>query len=533
MKHRRSIDTLRELYVRSCEWRGRDEFFADERERIDGAEALRLSRAMADLYARAGAGAGEVVALLCRCSARHAVSWFAGMLNGRIVCNLHMRETPERIGESLRWLDARVLVHDEEASQLAREAVARSGRPIARIVLGVRGDAAFGWDDVVAARDATATTGAPATPAPAGDDVAAIILSSGSTGKPKGVAHTQRSLLEAAKGGQYALGGLNRHDCGLLYMQPSFAGWPIIVLPLVAAKSKVFFGAQFTPQGFLDTVERERVTLAPLVPTMWRMVFEEDVAKRDLSSLRMVTIAGEPPAPSDIASLHARICPRIASLYLSAEGLTASGVIAFTEDLLRLGKAASTGRPAPGVDVRIVDPAGGFEDELPVGETGEIVVSGPSMAAGYWNDDALTAQRFRDSWWRSGDLGRVDPEGDLWILGRIDNVINTGGIKVSGEEVERVLLGNPAVAQCAVIGVPDERFGRRIEAWIVARGAAPSAEALGAFCRDEAGLAGFKVPKAFHFVAALPTGPTGKLYRRALRGDAKPLSTHRDGEHRE
>lgn len=530
MKHRQSIDTLHELYVRSCEWRGRDEFFADERERIDGAEALRLSRAMAGLYSRAGAGAGGIVALLCRCSARHAVSWFAGPLSGRIVCNLHLRETPERIAESLRWLDAGVLVHDEEAGPLAREVVARSGRPITRIVLGARGDAAFGWDDVVGAGEAATTDAAPA-PAPAGDDVAAIILSSGSTGRPKGVVHTQRSLLEAAKGGQYALGGLNRHDCGLLYMQPSFAGWPIIVLPLVAAKSKVFFGAQFTPPGFLDTVERERVTLAPLVPTMWRMVFEEDLAGRDLSSLRMVTIAGEPPAPSDIASLHARICPRIASLYLSAEGLTASGVIAFTEDLLRPGKVASTGRPAPGVDVRIVDPAGGFDDELPAGETGEVVVSGLSMAAGYWNDDALTAQRFRDGWWRSGDLGRVDAQGDLWILGRIDNVINTGGIKVSGEEVERALLGNPAVAQCAVIGVPDERFGRRIEAWVVARGAAPSAEALDAFCRDEAGLAGFKVPRAFHFVAELPTGPTGKLQRRALRGDVPPHSPHRDGEH--
>ena len=526
MKHRQTIDTFSEFYARSCQWRGRDEFFVDARERIDGTRALALSRAMAELYSRTGVSAGEIVALLCRCSSRHAVSWFAGPLSGRIVCNLHLRETAERLGESLRWLNARVLVHDEEACDLARMAVACSGRNIPRIVLGERGDATFGWHDVVAASAPPSEGGAPSStpgtsePMPAADDVAALILSSGSTGKPKGIAHTQRSLLEAAKGGQYALGGLNRHDCGLLYMQPSFAGWPIIVLPLVGAKSKIRFGAQFSPPEFLDTVEREHVTLAPLVPTMWRMVFEEDLAGRDLTSLRMVTIAGEPPAASDIAALHERICPQIASLYLSAEGLTASGVIAFTEDLLRPGKAASTGRPAPGVDLRIVDPAGGFENVLAQGETGEIVVSGLSMAARYWNDDALTNERFADGWWRSGDLGRIDADGDVWVTGRIDNVINTGGIKVSGEEVERALLGHPAITQCAVVGVPDERFGRRIEAWIVARDTAPSSETLAAFCREEAGLAGFKVPRVFHFVTELPTGPTGKLYRRALRGDA-------------
>ena len=164
-------------------------------------------------------------------------------------------------------------------------------------------------------------------------------------------------------------------------------------------------------------------------------------------------------------------------------------------------------------------PGGSFDDEAPHGETGEIAVSGPSLAIGYWKDEALTREKFRDGWWRSGDLGRLDDDNYLWVSGRIDNVINTGGIKVSGEEIEHALLSHPNIAQCAVVGQPDQRLGQRIEAYLVASGAAPDTEAIHQYLRNERHLAGFKVPKVFHFVAALPTGPTGKLFRRALRAD--------------
>lgn len=508
-----ACDTLRELYIRSCQWRGAQTLFADERERASGTESLERALRLARGLQRLGTQHGEVIAFLARASTRHAIGWFGGVLGGTPVCNLHVRETPQRIGEALAWLGATALLHDAELEDLARDALARAGIRCARVSLGARGTADACYDELLAAAGPVELAG----PAPAPDDLAAIVLSSGSTGRPKGILHTQRTLLEAAKGGQYAFGGIGRRDATLMYMQPSFAAWAIVMLPFVGAGAKTCFGAQFTPAGFLEAVARERITLGPLVPTMWRMVFDEDLSRHDLSSLRIVTIAGEPPAARDIERLHASICPRIASLYLAGEGFTASAVVAFTEDLLREGKAASTGRPAPGVDVKIIDPAGGFDEELPPGEVGEIALSGPSLAVGYWKDPELTRARFHERWWRSGDLGRIDAEGDLWVLGRIDNLINTGGIKVSGEEVERALLGHPAVAQCAVVGAPDEAFGERIEAYIVARGAPPREAELDAHCRGPGGLAGFKLPRAYHFVSELPTGPTGKLYRRALR----------------
>ncbi len=508
-----ACDTLRELYIRSCQWRGAQTLFADERERASGAEALERSLRLARGLQALGIRRGEVIACLARASTRHAIGWFGGILGGTPVCNLHVRETPQRIGEALAWLGATALLHDAELDDLARDALARSGMRCAQISLGARGTADACYDELLAANEPLAAASA----APAPDELAAIVLSSGSTGRPKGILHTQRTLLEAAKGGQYAFGGIGRRDATLMTMQPSFAAWAIVMLPFVGAGAKTCFGAQFTPRIFLEVVARERITVGPLVPTMWRMVFDEDLSRYDLSSLRIVTIAGEPPAARDIERLHASICPRLASLYLAGEGFTASAVVAFTEDLLREGKAASTGRPAPGVDVKIIDPAGGFDDELPPGEIGEIALSGPSLAVGYWKDPEVTRQRFRERWWRSGDLGRIDADGDLWVVGRIDNVINTGGIKVSGEEVERALLGHPQVAQCAVVGAPDAGFGERIEAYVVARGAPPHAAELEAYCRGPGGLAGFKLPRAYHFVSELPTGPTGKLYRRALR----------------
>src|ERR1035437_3263606 len=509
------IETLSDLFIRSAQWRGRDELFVDDIDRITGTEAFDQALTVAQGFADNGAAQVEVIAYLCRSSARHAVAWFAAPLSGRIACSLHVRETPERLGQALNWLDARILVHDEDLEGEAIAAVAASGHRIRRISLGARGSADADYSDIVAHGKRFDV----AAHRPEPDDIAAIVFSSGTTGKPKGIMHTQKTLLEAAKGGQVVMGPITPDSATLLYMQPSFAAWPIIVLPFVAAKAKVCFGKAFTPAAFLESCQRERITLAPLVPTMWRMVFEAEPENYDLSALTLVSISGEAPAPSDVRQLYDRICQNICCVYLAGEAFTASGVMANTRDLMERGKIGSSGRPVVGGDVRILVPGGGFDDEVANGETGEIAISGPSLAIGYWKDPELTREKFRDGWWRSGDLGRLDADNYLWVSGRIDNVINTGGIKVSGEEIEHALLSHPSVAQCAVVGQPDQRMGQRIEAYLVARGAPPDIEEISLFLRQQRHLAGFKVPKAFHWIDEMPTGPTGKLFRRALRVD--------------
>jgi acyl-coenzyme A synthetase/AMP-(fatty) acid ligase len=513
MLRTRLIETACDLFVRSAQWRGNDELFVDDTDRIVGNAALDAALGLAHGYAVLGAAPGDVIAFLCHSSARHAVAWFAAPLSGRIACSLHVRESAERLGQALAWLGATVLVHDDDLAALAAEAINAAGAGVKRISLGEQGDAQSNYDALVTASgrfDIGAQSSKPS-------DVAAIVMSSGTTGRPKGIMHTQKSLLEAAKGGQVVMGPITPDSATLLYMQPSFAAWPIIVLPFVAAKAKVCFGRAFTPPAFLESCQRERITMAPLVPTMWRMVFAAHPEKYDLSALTLATISGEPPAASDVRQLYDKFCTNIRCIYLSGEAFTASGVMANTRDLLERDKIGSSGRPAVGGDVMIIAPDGGFDDEMAQGETGEIAISGPSLAAGYWKDEVLTRAKFRDGWWRSGDLGRLDQHNYLWVTGRIDNVINTGGIKVSGEEIEHALLAHPAVAQCAVVGQPDTALGQRIEAYIVARGEMPGSDELGRYLRLERHLAGFKIPKLFHPVDELPTGPTGKLFRRALR----------------
>jgi len=512
--------TLRRLYAAACRWRGTRDLFADPSCRLSGAAAWRASRGLAAEFAARGVRRRSVVAFLCQPSSAHAAAWFAAPLAGAVACNLHVRETPQRLGDTLAWLEATLLVHDEDLADLAASALASAsaaGARLASLALG----AAFGRATTASAAEAPVET--PLVP----DDLAAIVLSSGSTGRPKGVLHTHRTLVENAKIGQALYGTVTPNDATLVVMQPSFAAWVNVVLPFVGGLGKVVFDGVFSPERFLQTLERERITLAPAVPTMWRMILGEDTGRYDLSGLRRVAISGEPPARSDLEGIRDRVCPGISSFYCSSEAGTGAAVLATERDVLgdagRAGKPATTGKPVPGAEVKIIDPAGSFDDERPRGETGEIAVSGPSLAIGYWKDDALTRARFADGWWRSGDVGRIDVDGDLFVLGRTDNLINSGGMKVQGEEVERVLLAHPAVAQAAVVGQPDPQWGQRVEAYLVLkRGQQVDAAALDAFCRGAGALAGFKVPKAFHFTDRLPTGPTGKLYRRGLRAGDTP-----------
>lgn len=515
----RSLD---QLFLDACGQCGDADFIIDPAVRLSGHQAAGLTRRAAAVIAAAGVGRGRVVAFLCRASAAHLVSWFGALAAGAVGCTLHARESVAGLADTLAWLDAALLVYDDDLHDLAMQIA--NGVPAIAL-----GDARWGRGQAISggAREAAAAVSsdldalAAAADGPPGsatdlDALAAIVLSSGSTGRPKGAMHTHRTLIETARAGQQLYSGIGPRDSTLVTMAPSFAAWIHVVLPYVVVGAKVVFDPVFEPQRFLDTLARERITMAPAVPTMWRRVLALDVAAADLGALRVASISGEAPARSDLEAL-ARICPTINALYLASEGGNAAGVFASTDTLIGRGKTAASGRSVNGAALRIVDSAGGIDALLGTSEVGEICLRGASLSVGYWRDQALTAQRFIDGWWRSGDLGRLDADGDLFVEGRIDNLINTGGMKVHAEEIERVLLTHPGVINAAVVGVPDPEWGQRIEAHVVPRDAALGADELIRHCRETASLARYKVPKAVHLCQELPLGPTGKLYRRALR----------------
>jgi acyl-CoA synthetase (AMP-forming)/AMP-acid ligase II len=498
--------------VRNCRWKGQQALFVDDQgTSYTGEQALDHSLRFASALRGAALVPGDVVAYLCLGSASHIVAWFGTFAGGYVAANLHTRNNSvAQIAEALQWLGAKLVVHDAEFASVVDAAVRETGLPIRTLALD---DDAGSWDAFI--RHAAPLDYASERPDAAA--LAAVILSSGSTGQPKGVMHSQASLLACAASGQVMLAGIHRHDTILIPMSPSFAGWVMFVLPALAGRARLLLVRRFEAAHVVDLAERERVTILNMVPTMWRMVFDVVTPERDFTSVRMTCVGGELPSADDIVRITVRFCPRIAAIYMAGESGNGCAITVNAEDMADGRKVGSTGLPTVGADVRIVDPDGSIDDVLPPGHRGEIVVTGSSVALGYWRDPALTAKKFIDGWWRSGDLGHLDEDGYLWVNGRADNVINTGGIKVHAEEIEAEILTHGEVAACAVVGCTDAKFGQRIEAYIVASSAELTSDALKSYLKDVRQMSGHKVPKAFHFLDALPTGLTGKLDRRALR----------------
>jgi acyl-CoA synthetase (AMP-forming)/AMP-acid ligase II len=496
------IDNLARLFVEACRGRGAADFLVDEAERFSGRDAERASLAAVSALRGLGIKAGDRIGFLARSSARHAVLWFAAQLLSAVPINLHILEADARLTEVAGWLELDLLIADAEFVVRAHSIAADRKAP----VLDLNG---------IDLRHAPASV--PALDDARPDAVAAIMLSSGSTGAPKGVIHTQRSLIASALAASDVYGRVSQPDATAVFMGTSFAAWMNVVLPFVAAHAKIAFRSRFSPEEFVAVLENEAITVAPAVPTMWRMAL---AAKPDRArlSLRTAMMSGEPGTSRDIAAIRAGLCDHVVAAYLSTEGACGSAIVADERDLAIAERADCAGYPIPGGEVRIVDPNGGIEDQLPDGVVGEVAVRSASVAVGYWKDPQLSARRFVNGWWRSGDLGVREANGVIRIRGRTDNLINSGGIKVHAEEVELALLRVPAVAQAAVIGIADDRWGQRLEAFVVLAGGSPaSEESILDACRAEGRLAAVKLPKRIHFVESLPRSPTGKVYRPGLR----------------
>jgi acyl-CoA synthetase (AMP-forming)/AMP-acid ligase II len=509
--------TVQAAFALAARWKGDAELLVDDVDRLTGLQSIEAVARLAGGLAAHGVGKGTTVAFLCGASVRHAVAFFASQWLGAIACALHVRELPARLAETVDWLDAEVLITDQALRGTAARVASESRRAVALVDLGAGAGTGpttshdSDYADLLAANPIE-----PASVTP--HDPAVIILSSGTTGEPKGAVHTQATLFAGSRVGPFVYGAIEPSDSVVVAMAPSFAAWLIVVLPHLAARARIVFSRAFDPVEFVDLIAREHVGLASLVPTMWRMILASDPLQEKLAHLKSVFYSGEPGTPDLVAAMSERLCTDVRTAYLSSEGGAASAVAAGSATLLAASKAATTGKPIPGADLRVVAIDGSVNDILPPGETGEILTRSASMAEQYWKDPVRTAERFVEGWWRSGDLGWIDADGDLFVVGRTDNVINSGGIKVHAEEVEAALSRHPAVAMAAVVGVPDATLGQRIEAHLVLRDTTIDPQVVVAWCGAQGLLPRIKLPKTVFVRDALPTGPTGKLFRRGLRG---------------
>ncbi|MEM8904413.1 MAG: AMP-binding protein, partial [Actinomycetota bacterium] len=338
------------------------------------------------------------------------------------------------------------------------------------------------------------------------DDDVLVVYTSGTTGRPKGAVLTQSAILanERNADGMFDLGP----DDVTLVCLPLFhvGGLNITATPTLLVGGTVRCHGAFDPGRWLADVAEHQVATTVLVPAMMAAVIgHPDFATADLSSLRyLATGSSEVPEPLLRAFLDRRV--PTGQVY----GLTETAPIAVHQRAAEVfDHVGSTGRAARLSELRIVSPEG---EVLPAGHEGEVQLRGPNLFDRYWNDPAATAEAKVDGWFRTGDVGVVDADGELTIRGRIKEMIISGGENVYPAEVERVLLDDDRVAEVAVVGRPDERWGEVPVAVVVAAPGAALDEA-GLLARCDGRLARFKHPAAVVFVDELPRNAMGKLQK--------------------
>lgn len=352
------------------------------------------------------------------------------------------------------------------------------------------------------------------------DDDAFILLTSGTAARPKMVPLTQRNVCLSAHNAGRVL-SLAPHD-RLLNVLPLFHAHGLIsgLLTALAAGSSVICTEGFDAASFFGWMRELQPTWYTAVPTIHRALLTAAEANPDRvrsSSLRVIRSASASLAPAILNGLEATFGVPVLETYGMTEA--ASQIAANPFELRKIG---SVGRAA-GPEIAIMDETG---RPLASGEHGEIMLRGPNMSRGYYNDEAATQAAFRDGWFRTGDLGYLDADGYLFIVGRIKEVINRGGQKISPLEVEEVLLSHPAVLEAGVFAIPHPKLGENVAAVVVLR---PNSEAtsdqLRQFARKR--LAAYKVPSLIRSVAALPKGASGKVKRNAL---AELIATAEDAD---
>ena len=472
----------------------------------------RVARAASILKAR-GAKPGERFGILSRNTFRHCELLHAGYWMGAVPVPVNIRLAAPEIAFILQDADVKTLAVDEpflplvenpQIALFARNAFAVSPKPL--------GGKLPDYEMLLKS----------APPAPLfesqEDDDAILLYTGGTTGRSKGVRLTHRNVV--SNGMQCAMEMGFRGSDMYLHIAPMFHSADLLGTGYTLLGGAHTYLPQFTPKNLIAAFQDRRATSTMMAPTMIIMTLQE-LSPRDfdLASFRWMLYGSAPMAPEWIAkTIEAFPGVEICQGY----GLTETSPILTYLDFEEHKKALATkdysilkgaGRPIAGVDMRILDDKG---QEVPAGEAGEVVVRAPNVTKGYLNLPDATAAAIRNGWFHTGDVGRMDEQGYMYLLDRKKDMIITGGENVYTVEVEQALYQHPAVAECAVVGVPDETYGESLFAAIVPQpGKSLTKEQVIEHCRQRIG--GYKVPRQMVFLPALPKSAMGKILKTEIR----------------
>ncbi len=491
------------------------------------AGASRIAAALAEL----GIAPGDHVALSCPNVPWFPLAYFGILKAGAVVVPLNVLLKPREVAYHLADSHARALLAFEGTAELPLAATAKaacdaSGCP--HLVIITADPAALGPIAGVPTLGALmAAQPADRASAPRRqDDTAVILYTSGTTGQPKGAELTHGNMLWNA---------VATHDMLAPAMRPGLEqDVELVTLPLFHSTAQTcqmnacLYGGvrmvllpRFDPAAVLQTIVAEQVGIWIGVPTMyWALLAHADaagIAAAPIAEHLRICVSGGAPMPREVLRrFEATFGVRILEGYGLSE---TSPVVAFNQ-LHRPSRPGTVGFPIFGVEVRCVD---GDGRSVPGGERGEIVVRGPNVMKGYYRRPEATAEAIRDGWLHTGDIGVIDDDGYLAVVDRQKDMILRGGFNVYPRELEDVLLTHPAVSLAAVIGIPDERLGEEVKAFIVKRpGVEVTADELVAWGREQ--FAAYKYPRMVEFRTSLPMTASGKVLKRALKSDAAPAN---------
>ena len=498
-----------------------------------GREVAALGTALVEQY---GIGRGDRVAIAMRNYPEWVVSFAAAVSIGAISVSFNAWWTAEEMDFALSDCGASVLIADAERIERSRATCERLGVPTLAVrapdaaALGTTAAPVAQWSDVVGARATDPTVALPDVAIDPDDD-ATILYTSGTTGNPKGAVSTHRAVVQALMG--YACrsaldkardpdrqGGLAAPSFILVVPLFHVTGCVPVMLSCMLGGLKLVMVYRWDPERALQLIEREEISNFVGVPTQnFDMLNCEAFERYDTSSLRSVGGGGAPAPPElvqRIATTYAKAAPGIGygMTETNAYGPQNNGADYLTHP-------TSAGRTTPIMAVEIRDPNG---VPVPVGEVGEIWFNGPNLIRGYWNRPDATAEVLVDGWLRSGDVGRLDAEGFVYVEDRIKDMVLRGGENVYCAEVEAAIHEHPAVHEVAVFGVPHDRLGEEVAAVVVPRaGSSVTETELVAFLAER--LAPFKVPTRLRIrPEPLPRNAAGKFLKRDLRREEEAAS---------
>ncbi|MBB4823503.1 long-chain acyl-CoA synthetase [Sporosarcina luteola] len=442
----------------------------------------------------------DIIALYSLNSDLFLVCYFGIQLGGYTVMPVNTKLAAPEVEYIFRHSEAKALIFDERLEDVIQKT---SHVFCEKLSIGSEGDM-----ERIMEQDSLEFTPVSFLPS----DTAVVMYTSGTTGKPKGVMLTHQNIISTAEIWSEAM--RITEDDRMLISTPLFhcAASHVFAVPVTYKGGTVIIEEAFSPKGTVELIKKMQPTIFFGVPAMYTILLNLPNRKEiDIPSLRLFCY-GAAPMPYEMVKKLKETFPgvKVQNLYGQTENTPAASTL---KDHLALEKIGSVGEALPQTEVRVVDE---FGDPLPVGQVGEIVVKGPQVMKGYLKNEEETRRTIRNGWLYTGDLGKMDDDGLLYIVDRKKDMIIRGGENVYPVEVEEVLYQIPELLEAAVVGVPDEVLGEVPKAFAVMKdGESITEEEVLSYCRSQ--LAKYKIPVEVEFLSELPRNASGKVLKHTLR----------------